>query len=140
MSSCDDRKKTSSSPDNVQYSRILHVVVVTTMRVHLRGVVISVGVLLSLVVMVAVFNAYDSSSSSQVRGRQPGRSGGRMALRAADDSSDAAASGSRAKKSAAPRARSRSALYLINFNQTIHSFIHFNSIYKQIPVKRAYNI
>ncbi|XP_025107030.1 uncharacterized protein LOC112571889 isoform X2 [Pomacea canaliculata] len=101
-------QKTPSSPDNVQYSRILHVVVVTTMRVHLRGVVISVGVLLSLVVMVAVFNAYDSSSSSQVRGRQPGRSGGRMALRAADDSSDAAASGSRAKKSAAPRARSRS--------------------------------
>ena len=35
------------------------------MRVHLRGVVIGVGVLLSVVLIVSLFNAFDSSSDDK---------------------------------------------------------------------------
>ena len=35
------------------------------MRVHLRGVVIGVGVLLSVVLIVSIFNAYDASADGK---------------------------------------------------------------------------
>ena len=67
------------------------------MRVHLRGVVIGVGVLLSIVLIVSLFNAYDSSEDGT-------GSHSRNAL--SMEGGDAAGPSSRSRKSV-PRARNR---------------------------------
>nr|KAG5708481.1 hypothetical protein BaRGS_026208 [Batillaria attramentaria] len=82
------------------------------MRVHLRGVVIAVVVLLSLVVIVSVFNAYDSKPTRGRTGRQAGRQNRNLATNDDDDDDDdddeeeEADASPRGRKNS-PKARSR---------------------------------